>query len=255
MDPECLRAHIAGALDAMPDESLADAGAAHPGGYRERAEPGPAGREVAPSLEPNVRVERDRPADSPPCSATRTSASSNRGRTSMSSARYASRIQSEPDPRYGSRAGAYKAAISLNSRARAGLIEIGWSAREGSGRGDVRTPLSGSHVPKPSIASHQADTHEHGAHRCDPGGETERRSTPRESVVGRRETRDRRGDRRGHSRPGCDGRTDPRVEALQRNRIRMVACPAVSERSRHEREREGDENAAMAVRRAIGRIR
>jgi hypothetical protein len=66
VDPECLRAHIAGALDAAPDESFADAGAAHPGVHRERAEPGPAGREVAPSLEPNVGVERDRSDDSPP---------------------------------------------------------------------------------------------------------------------------------------------------------------------------------------------
>ena len=63
MDPERFCADFAGSLDAAPDESLADSGAAPTGSHRERAKSGPAGGEVAPAFEADVRVERDRPHD------------------------------------------------------------------------------------------------------------------------------------------------------------------------------------------------
>ena len=111
----------------------------------------------------------------------------------------------------------------------------------GPGREGVRTPLSRSRVSKPSIVPHQADTHEHGAHRRDPDRETERRRPPSEAVVRRRDTRDRREDRRGHQPNGLrwpcgsPGR-GPAPRPHPRGRE-----PSRPQRGRHERERDRHE--------------
>ena len=234
------------------DESLADSGTADPGWHRERAKSGPAGREVAPALVANVGVERDRPHD--PFVVLRHEHLGRlepRSHVDERSARYASRIQSEPDPRYGSSAGANTAAISCNSRARAGLIETGASACQGSGRGDVRTRHPRDHACRSRPSCRTRLTHTSTAHIA---------AIPvtRPSVAAPHAKPSSDGERRGMVAATGAGTVDRAVigtveraamavriagsRALSCDRIRVVASPGGSECGRHERERDRDEN-------------
>ena len=126
------------------------------------------------SLRRGPGVQRDRPHDPSVVIRQSTSASSNRGRTSTSSARYASMTSRTPILGTGPSAGANTPAISAARGRRAALIEIGASASRGTRRGTSRPPPSGSRI-EAAIVSQQGDTGERDHIAATPSTGTERR--------------------------------------------------------------------------------